>query len=47
MQQPTSTFLGIAAAVVLAANAHAADIKVPGDQAAIQAGIVAASRRAP
>ena len=38
-KQPISTFLGIAAAVVLATNSHAADINVPGDQATIQAGI--------
>ena len=47
MQQPISTFLGIAAAVVLATNGHAADIKVPGDQPTIQAGIDAAPRRGP
>ncbi len=41
-QQPISTFLGIAAAVVLATNSHAADINVPGDQPTIQAGINAA-----
>ncbi len=46
-QQPISTFLGVAAAVVLATDGHAADIKVPGDQATIQAGIVAAARRGP
>ncbi len=40
--QPISTFLGIAAAVVLATNAHAAIINVPGDQPTIQAGINAA-----
>ncbi len=38
-KQPISTFLGIAAAVVLATNSHAADINVPGDQPTIQAGI--------
>ncbi len=41
-KQPISTFLGIAAAVVLAATGHAADINVPGDQPTIQAGILAA-----
>ena len=39
MHQPISTFLGIAAAVVLAANASAATINVPGDFATIQAAI--------
>ncbi len=42
-RQPISTFLGIAAAVVLAANSHAAIINVPGDQPTIQAGINAAN----
>ena len=42
-QQPISTFLGIAAAVVLATNSHAAIINVPGDQPTIQAGINAAN----
>ena len=42
MQQPISTFLGIAAGLVLATDAHAADINVPGDQPTIQAGINAA-----
>ena len=41
-RQTLSTFLGIAAAVVLAANANAAIINVPGDQPTIQAGINAA-----
>ncbi len=42
-KQPISTFLGIAAAVVLAANSHAGGtINVPGDQPTIQAGINAA-----
>ena len=38
-QQPISTFLGIAAAVVLAADGHAAIINVPGDFGTIQAAI--------
>ncbi len=38
-QQPISTFLGIAAAVVLAANGYAVDIFVPGGEPTIQAGI--------
>ena len=41
-RQTISTFLGFAAAVVLAANSHAADINVPGDELTIQAGIDAA-----
>jgi hypothetical protein len=41
--QSMSTFLGIAAAAVLAANGHAADINVPGGQPTIQAGINAAN----
>ncbi len=36
------TFLGIAAAVVLATSGHAADIFVPGGEPTIQAGIDAA-----
>ncbi len=43
INKPTSPLLGIAAAVVLATNSHAADINVPGDQATIQAGIIAAN----
>ena len=43
MQQPISTFLGIAAAVVLVSSSYAADINVPGDQPTIQAGIDAAN----
>ncbi len=42
-QQPISTFLGIAAAVVLATNSPAAIVNVPGDQPTIQAGINAAN----
>ena len=38
-----STFLGIAAAVVLATDSHAADIFVPGGEPTIQAGIDAAN----
>ncbi len=41
-KQPISTLLGIAAAVVLAANSSADIINVPGDQPTIQAGIDAA-----
>ena len=41
-QQPISTFLGIAAAVVLVSSSYAADIFVPGGQPTIQAGINAA-----
>ncbi len=40
--RPIWTLLGIAAAVVLVTNSHAADIHVPGDQATIQAAIDAA-----
>ena len=32
-KQPISTFLGIAAGLVLATNSHAADINVPADEA--------------
>ena len=39
-RQRSSTWLGIAAAVVLAANGHAVIINVPGDQPTIQAGIL-------
>jgi len=42
-RQPISMYLGIAAAVVLAADGHAADINVPGDEATIQAAIDAAN----
>ncbi len=41
MQQPTSTFLGIAAGIVLAINGQAAIINVPGDFATIQEAIAA------
>ncbi len=41
-RQPISTFLGIAAAVVLVSNNYAADIFVPGGEPTIQAGIDAA-----
>ncbi len=42
-QQPISTFLGIAAAVVLATNSRAVIINVPGDFGTIQAAIDAAA----
>ena len=42
MQQPISTFLGIAAAVVLASNAAAGIINVPVNHPTIQAAIDAA-----
>ena len=38
-RQPISTFLGIAAAVVLASSSHADIINVPGDFGTIQAAI--------
>ncbi len=41
-QQPISTFLGIAAAVVLVSSSYAVIINVPGDEPTIQAGINAA-----
>ncbi len=41
-KQPISTFLGIAAGLVLASNGFAAIINVPGDELSIQAGIDAA-----
>ncbi len=41
-KQPISTFLGIAAGLVLATNAHAVIINVPADQGTIQLGIDAA-----
>ena len=41
-KQPISTFLGIAAAVVLVSSSYAAIINVPGGQPTIQAGINAA-----
>ncbi len=40
-KQPISTFLGIAAGLVLAVNGHAATINVPGDFATIQEAIAA------
>ena len=39
MRQPISTFLGLAAGLVLAANASAATMNVPDDFATIQAAI--------
>ncbi len=42
-KQPISTFLGIAAAVVLATNSQAVIINVPGDFGTIQAAIDAAA----
>ncbi len=42
-QQPISTFLGIAAGLVLVGESSAAIINVPGDQPTIQAGINAAN----
>ena len=42
-KQSISTFLGIAAAAVLAANGHAGIINVPVDQTTIQAGTDAAN----
>ena len=43
MKQPISTYLGIAGGLVLAANASAEIINVPGGQPTIQAGIAAAN----
>ncbi len=42
-RQPISTFLGIAAGLVLVTSSYAAIINVPGDQPTIQAGTDAAN----